>query len=79
MNRLFRQPERLARWAMAVTTYWTDWSYVERGRHLYPLLFADAVTRAMRRAAVSCALDVGRQGRSALELGRNVSGGSAGF
>ena len=71
MNRLFRQPERLARWAMAVTTYWTEWSYVERGRHLYPLLFADAVTRAMRHAGVSCAFDVGAHcGEFALSIRR---------
>jgi FkbM family methyltransferase len=59
MRRLFRQPERLARWVLAVTTYWTESGYVERGRRLYPLLFADAVVSAMRRTAVSCALDVG--------------------
>jgi FkbM family methyltransferase len=33
--------------------------YVERGRRIYPLLFADAVSSAASRAGVTCALDVG--------------------
>jgi FkbM family methyltransferase len=59
MNSLFLQPGRWARWVLGVMTYWTEPSYVERGRRLYPLLFADVVTRAMRRADVGCAFDVG--------------------
>ena len=56
---LLRQSERLARWALAVATYHLQPRYVERGRRLYPLLFADAVYRAASRARVKLALDVG--------------------
>jgi FkbM family methyltransferase len=51
--------ERMARWALGVATYHAQPNYVERGRRLYPLLFADAVQSAARRMHVACALDVG--------------------
>jgi FkbM family methyltransferase len=71
MRRAFQRFERMARWALAVATYHVNPSYVERGRRLYPLLFADSVFAAMRRARVSCALDVGaHRGEFALTLRR---------